>query len=923
MNLKKWELAIPAVSAGILCLLIYLCFSIFPCGKLTNAWADARQQTVPILIDLKEILTGRQSLFMNMHNAGGMDMWSVILFFASSPLHLLTVFVPKENMLEFYELLIFVKIILSALTSYLFFKKRNPALTVLLRTVLACMYAFSGFTMMFYQNVVWLDMAYLFPLLLLGLDRLFEKNRPGLYIAVLVAELCVNYYLSYMVVIFLLLYTGFRLCIAVPARDRGRLALAFVKASLTAALLTAVIWLPCLIAVRESARGTSLLTNIKGSKLKTNWPTTIPFLYCTGIFVPALFFFPYKGLRKRPLSRVDLYMTVLLLIPLFLDPINRMWHTGDYQCFPVRYGYMTALYMLQLVAESFEAMIADHKQSGETGPEEEESYRRRVRQNLAASIFCMVVIILLATFLVYWQHDEKEIMSSYTSTLWGSKGSLAALTVAFTVTAAAYAVCLIFGKARWFDISSFGVVIATVMVLEVFFQGGVYMGYPASDQSGYKQVLDLDRRIDDTGFYRVKTRNREIEANWMGAAGMPTFSHYTSLTNQDTLFALKKLGYSSYWMQSDSQGGTDFSDALLGVSYTVAYNTRIKSGEEPLYSNDIYSIVRSGYDFPDAIVTDARPDEIIATRSGNRMLAQDTLYKLLFDGEGDLFICYEATDKQNLAVTDDTISLTGDSTVGQLVYDIYIDGRQTLYFDCFEGRYNTRLNAPANKSCMITVNGKVVVNQYPLQKLNGILDLGTYENESIRVEVMISKNLTHLQSFELFSLAEETMRELERTVKGTDLTFKGSRIIADYTTKNSRETLLIPIPYHPGYTVEINGKKAILYTALSGFMCVELGAGENHIEIRYETPGMWYGLMLSAVGILLLMAAAVWRNLKRRKKTEADVSGVNGPAADGPIVILEQPVRWWHRPAGILPYLWLTAILLAIYILPMIINLTA
>ena len=106
-------------------------------------------------------------------------------------------------------------------------------------------------------------------------------------------------------------------------------------------------------------------------------------------------------------------------------------------------------------------------------------------------------------------------------------------------------------------------------------------------------------------------------------------------------------------------------------------------------------------------------------------------------------------------------------------------------------------------------------------------------------------------------------------------------------------------------------------------MCVELGAGENHIEIRYETPGMWYGLMLSAVGILLLMAAAVWRNLKRRKKTEADVSGVNGPAADGPIVILEQPVRWWHRPAGILPYLWLTAILLAIYILPMIINLTA
>ena len=914
MNLKKWELVIPAVSAGILCLLIYLYFSIFPCGSLTNAWADAHQQTVPILIDLKEILTGRQSVFMNMENAGGMDMWSVVLFFASSPLHLLSVFVPKENMLEFYELLILAKIILAALTSYLFFKKRNPSLPILLLNVLSCMYAFSGFTMLFYQNVVWLDMAYLFPLLMLGIDRLFEKNRPGLYIAVLVVELFGKYYLSYMVVVFLLLYSGFWLIAVCPAEERGQRSIVFIKASLAAALLTAVIWLPCLIAVKESARGTSLLTNIRGSKLKTNWYTTIPFLYCTGIFLPALFCFPYKKLSKQPRSRVNLYMTVLLIIPIFLDPINRMWHTGDYQCFPVRYGYMTTLFMLMLIAETFEALSAEPARKPAEGTDADEEYRLHVRQNLIASIFCMAVIILLAAFLVYWQQDQRDVMNDYTSSLWGSQESLIALTVSFAVTACAYAICLIFRKAQWFDTYSFGVVIATVMVLEIFFQGGVYMGFPASDQSGYKTVLDLDGRIEDTGFYRVKTRNREIEANWTGATGMPSFAHYTSLTNQETLFALKKLGYSSYWMQSDSQGGTDFTDALMGIRYTIAYNTRLKDGEEPLYSNRSYSVLRTEYDFPDAIVTDARPDQIIATPSGNRMQAQDTLYKLLFDGKGDLFTRYSMTQTQNLAVGEDSISLTGDNTVGEIVYDIYIEGKQTLYFDCFEGRYNTRINAPANKSCMIMVNGKVIVNQYPLQKLNGILDLGTYENEALHVEIKISKKLTHLQSFELFSLAEETMRNLEASVKGTDIVIKGSTVTADYTTNGSRETLLIPIPYHEGYTAQVNGKKAILYTALSGFMCLELGKGENHVVIRYETPGLRIGLMISMIGVALLVLTGVLRQILRKKKAQQ--------AAEGKELLQTRPAGW-GRAAAILPYLWLAAILLAIYILPMWINLAA
>ena len=41
----------------------------------------------------------------------------------------------------------------------------------------------------------------------------------------------------------------------------------------------------------------------------------------------------------------------LLLLPVILDPINKMWHTGSYQSFPVRYGYMLNFLLLLFAAE--------------------------------------------------------------------------------------------------------------------------------------------------------------------------------------------------------------------------------------------------------------------------------------------------------------------------------------------------------------------------------------------------------------------------------------------------------------------------------------------------------------------------------------------------------------------------------------------
>src|SRR5699024_4007736 len=100
--------------------------------------------------------------------------------------------------------------------------------------------------LLFYQNIMWLDVMALFPLLLLSLERLFYEERTFPYILAISASIAVNYYLGYMVALFVLLYVGLML-LAFPASQRKPIALRFLAGTAVAALLTAVIWLPCFL----------------------------------------------------------------------------------------------------------------------------------------------------------------------------------------------------------------------------------------------------------------------------------------------------------------------------------------------------------------------------------------------------------------------------------------------------------------------------------------------------------------------------------------------------------------------------------------------------------------------------------------------------------------------------------------------------
>ena len=101
-----------AAPAGVLLLLVavFTLDGAWPFGGGTVSWCDMDQQVLPLLADFKDVLAGRDGLFLNFANAGGMDLWSVVFFFLASPFSFLVAFVPKTEIFHFANLLVALKL---------------------------------------------------------------------------------------------------------------------------------------------------------------------------------------------------------------------------------------------------------------------------------------------------------------------------------------------------------------------------------------------------------------------------------------------------------------------------------------------------------------------------------------------------------------------------------------------------------------------------------------------------------------------------------------------------------------------------------------------------------------------------------------------------------------------------------------------
>ena len=193
-----------ACTVGIM-LVVYYCYDLIPFGDTTILRMDLYHQYGPLFAELYERVTNFDSLIYSWTSGGGSAFLGNFFNYLSSPFLIVMLIFGHKNMPEAIAVMVLLKAALASFTFSYFLSKKDKDVSPL-TSAFGVLYACSGYFIAYYWNIMWIDSFYLFPLVMLGIEKLIHERKCKLYTISLALTLITNYYMGYMVCIFSVLY---------------------------------------------------------------------------------------------------------------------------------------------------------------------------------------------------------------------------------------------------------------------------------------------------------------------------------------------------------------------------------------------------------------------------------------------------------------------------------------------------------------------------------------------------------------------------------------------------------------------------------------------------------------------------------------------------------------------------------------------
>jgi uncharacterized membrane protein YfhO len=838
--LKRYGACFIAPAACPLILLfLYYRGGYYPFGQKSIAYLDMYQQYVPLLYNLRSIFEDFSALWYNPSMGGGMNFFGVFCYYLN-PDSLLSLLFPQDKLAFFPNVLLLIKISIAALSASLCLKYFFKDLNGVMAAALGVVYGFCGYTMQVYQIIAWLSGLILFPLVLISLSRLIDCKEYGMFVALIAVAFLTNFYIALFIVGYGL-FISF-LYIRFLAEDKKGAASRLLVCALAALLLSCAVLLPCYFSIKSSVRESGIFSNVLyGNPYEDDfllgpiW-TKLAYLITSGIFLPAAaaFLFNYK---KAPRDRFLLWGMLISLLPVLFEPVNVIWHLGSYAGFPLRLGFIPCFMALLLCAAQLEGEGAKGK-----------GYLSIAPMLLAVAAICV--------FYLSGLDEQKQEVAK--SSLWLEMGEEAffSLLLLSALCGAAYLIPAICSKLKLTSVNLAGALMLLIALFEGAANFSMFVTSKHSSSDAFTQRLALKEelyKLEGGKFFRVKDYSLFDRHNLPSIASN-SFNHYTSLTNKYAAQGLYELGYIKSWFWICSAGGTAFSDSLLSHRFVVNNERLEKSYLAYVSERGKYEIYENPYCLDMGIIASGGP--FSPESAQNPFELQESLYEY-FTGQR-LFNYYDYT-LQNLEYSGDWLTRMGKDAY--IMYSVNVDEAQILYLDIRAYKYY----------CFdVYIGGKRVYYSYPQSELNGILELGLFEGQTVEVKVAV-KDDAYMESISLAGLPISKLEALgELDTAGSFEYGGGCYRISAYSEQGG--TLFLSIPYGDGFSCTVNGKKAAVRETC-GFISIGLERGQNNIVLTYRVKGLGAGLALSLLGVILLTLYALYDkgklNLNRQKAENA------------------------------------------------------
>lgn len=816
-----------------ICVIICIGNGVYPFGDNCILHIDMYHQYCPFFTEFLNKLQSGGSLQYSWNLGLGSDFVSLYAYYLASPLNFLILLCPKSHVIEFMTLLIILKISASGLTFFLYIRHHYKLVgkdgrmhknQVIPAIVFSTAYALSGFVAAYSWDIMWMDCIALFPLIMIGLERLVQEKKAGLYYITLALCIFCNYYISIMICIFLVF--AFILLFFSQKKGKGGAVLRFGWYSLLAGASSAILLLPeiAVLSVSGSAEGGfpktaefyfSILAELgRGAAVTSvytgndHWPNLYAGAF--SLFLVWIYVLNRRISWKEKVPRIA--MLAFFLVSFAENQLDYIWHGMHFpQALPGRQSF---LYSFVLLSMGFAAV---RKRKG-----------TKIWHIAVAAIVSMMLLLLAG-----WYGDE-----TVTEPV-----SLVITALFISVYAVTFVLTKITGKKKRLAFAQFAVFVAVaelaINMAATGFGTTSRVAY-TEKQTDYENLLETakeDNEETGSGFYRVEDTERKTK-NDDSLYGYASATIFSSLMNLDVSHLFQSLfmeGGKNFYCYN---GATPLSSSLFSVKYMLSDSALEESPYRTLIGGSGSSFLyRNNYSLPLGFVMDEQAIANWTSSTADRMASLNSLTSAL-GAEGQML--YPAT-----CVTD---ANAGDTTI-----DIAEDGYYYAdYVSC--------------TSDTLTVNrSDGWTKQYSKTSHRYLIELGECKaGDEIHI---LNSNMESIE-FQVYQLNEKVVQQAfdtlnAQTMQLTDMT---DRKIEGKIQVQNAGRLILSVPADEGWTLYVDGKETEIEPLADALVGVHLEKGSYTIKLCYTTPGLKVGAGISLGAVILFLISACVRTGISRKR---------------------------------------------------------
>ena len=818
--------------------IIYIINGVYPFGKHTIINGDFGRAYVPLYYYMHDVFNGKESLFYTSKLGMGSNMYDLTCIYGIfSPVNWLLFFTKRSNIPFFLSYLLIIRICLLSITSLFLYNKLFPKVESFWKILFSLLYAFSGYIIVYHTNFVWLDNIILFPLLIYGLNRIFDDKGFYFYIFIMFFSLIFSYYISYMEVLFVLFFSFGYIFIFDKNCDKKRIIFNLGIGTLFAFGLSSFCLIPVLKQTFMSFRFSSHVIFLKNSLIG---PINDKILILLFYGLPVILYFILLKSKntKKDVKRFYLYLFLIFCGGVFIEPINLMWHTGNYLCFPFRYGFIVVMI---LYLGSLRYLSSNPK---------------LVFKSL--NYYFTIFVLLLFFGIVLYKCIPLNVASNPSFHISNGLVLMYLVAVLFSGIIIIYFIL---------NINSFKIkmiFLCSFLFIYCIGMGVSYIGISTKKhkyETTDKIVLEAGDRIvsyDKDYMLRYKNLNNDLFENSSLINNMSSISTW-KMIDKDSVISTRKLGYYNDDWSVTEVGGTLFSDVILGTSKYISDNKLsndvfdyINDNTYKLKNNnDSFALVYNNY------VSNFKEDDVIDY--------QNTIYKKMFGNKEDIF-------DSVLFDVDDVVLDNNDicyKNYKELSFNIKIDDLSELYFyfDNYSPRIDVYNDVIFNK---VKVNGELLY--FPDENngkntksygINKVIDLGTFENKEVNIKLYLKKNIC-VKNFKFVSLKIDKLNSFIDDTKPDNISFlrNNNNIKINVLNSSGNKYLFLPINYLNGYNIVNNGKSVRLLKTLGNFVSIPLKRGNNKIILTYYPPYFKISCIISIIFLILFFLSFCFQKKK-------------------------------------------------------------